>query len=74
MLPQLQRQVFGATAMEVLVRVQMAVDEAWHEKPAGQIDDVVGVSHAVRGLDRGDSLAFDHHIQRPGLEGQPHPS
>ena len=60
--------------MEVLVRVQMAVDQAGDEEPPGEIDDVVGISHAVRELDRGDALAFDHHIERPTLEGEPGPS
>ncbi len=70
-LPELQGQVLGTPAVKVLVRMQMAVDQPGDQQAPRQIDDVVGNGHAVGGLDGGDALALDDHVERTALEGQP---
>ena len=62
--PELERQVLGTAALEVLVRVLMAVDEARYEEAVRQIDDASGATGGDRSrrLDRRDPVAFDEDI------------
>ena len=71
--PELERQVLGAAALEVLVRVLVAVDEAGDEEPLRQLDDLVGAlgGDRSRRLDGGDPVALDQHVERARLEREP---
>jgi hypothetical protein len=68
-LPQLERQVLGATALEVLVRVLVAVDQPRHQHPAGEVDHRVGPLDRAGRLDRRDPVAVDQHVERPRRPG-----
>ena len=70
--PELERQVLGAAALEVLVGVLVAVDEARHEEPPRQVDDATGAAGVDRSgrRDRGDPVALDEHVARLSVEGE----
>ena len=68
--PQLQRQVLGAAALEMFVRMLVAVDQARHQQVLRQVDRDFGVGQRAAGRDGDDAVGLDQQVARSAVVAQ----